>query len=305
VSHTDAHTITLDALSRSSPVRASMLLITRSIGTTPLRDTVIVQDAATGQFLRPAAIQPGEKLRTLSLSADGEAVLIWDGRTRPDRVGVHRLSTGRTVWLDEPDGGFVHEAATIDGSRVAVLASVRDWTRADDHDAYLLRITVVDAESGSRETIFSADAGTSNESNVSWSPDGAHVALTYVLVENDDDGRWYTVVMHRSGDIVTEIDGAVVSPPGNAAWLDDTNLMCAIEPSLYAVDIRSGERRVLAPPWWGASARVGRRYIQVSHRSGKGPLLETMALGGSDRRTLVTITDYCSVVRIYTASRHT
>jgi dipeptidyl aminopeptidase/acylaminoacyl peptidase len=172
---------------------------------------VLALDADAGELARLPGIPKDGYTSPLALSPDGSRLLLLEQRTgSAGRLHLVTLATGAAVRFDPPAG--THDrvgAISPDGDELAVLSTVGD-------EAVLARLAV---STGVRRRLWSAPGGWSDESAVSWSPDGRLVAATY-LDEETDDGEEYavTVVVDAAGARLARLHDANLLPASNGAW---------------------------------------------------------------------------------------
>jgi hypothetical protein len=274
--------------------------------TTASEQVVVLQDAGTGEFVVPPAIQPSPRREVACLSPDGTTVGLID-HGREERFGWHVLATGEERWVTVlGDQVVIGAAAFIDDRTAAVLWVAVESSSRDDAGGTVLG--VLDSSTRGQRTVFSARGGLAAESAVAVSPDGRCFAISYEApVSFDDDSETHscTVVMDNSGQI-RRMDDTWIVPPGNSAWLNSSELICHFisrdGPAagfLTAVNAATGERHTLRSVTNFPMARSGSRLlIRQSQPYGKGPVLTSQPLTGVDAENFVEIQDQTIVSRV-------
>lgn len=141
---------------------------------------------------------------------------------------------------------------------------------------------------GTRQRIWNGPIGTScAEDAVSWSPDGALIAVTYGRWDDDSQEFWHaTVVVDPSGRELGHFDG--FSPQSNGAWINERELLVtgSLDNNyLTIVDVETGARRVVEG--YNPLAAIGDRLVAPTE-GGTGPLhLSLYNLDGTDPQAFI------------------
>jgi Tol biopolymer transport system component len=109
------------------------------------------------------------------------------------RIWLHPFHDAEAVWFDARADGWDRAAApSPDGRSIAVVSDADD-DNADDPDAGIAIVSVIDLADGKRRRLITAPGGWSDETVVGWSSDGTRVAATVVDERPsrcEESGRW-------------------------------------------------------------------------------------------------------------------
>ncbi|WP_143049889.1 hypothetical protein [Asanoa ishikariensis] len=271
----------------------------------------VVQDADSGEFSRPPALQFSLGSDVLCLSGDGASALLMSPTGSVCRIGRHDFASGREQWVSVPSSTWVPRAAAmVDPGMAAVLAETWDASDPEDADGAAV-ITMVNLETGHCEAIYSAPGWPAAESTVTVSPDALYIAATYAALPDDPDEVYsHTIVVDLRGRLLRHLRGAQIVPQGNTGWLNRSHVACELstadgmpEPELAAIDVFSGRRRPLRSSWRRPIARIGDRFLfEPTQPTGTGPRLETVALRGEDWTPFLTVEEPSLIMHVDVAA---
>nr|WP_062337166.1 hypothetical protein [Herbidospora sakaeratensis] len=268
-----------------------------SLPTRRVPRAALVIEAQNGKFLAfdgaglVQVPEPPDGARIRALSADGTLLLLVT--VSGDGVGVQELATGTVRWFGNPDPEFEHDRHTApspDGAVIAVLGH-------DDGDEVARAVvSLLDPATGERRRLWSAVGAAGFECGVCWSPDGALLAVTYLVWDADtgDDALSTVVLDPATGTAPASYPIATIASATSATWADDRDLVYRAEYDdlnrRFVADPRAGTVRAtpeLTGRVWGVA---GGRHVQelADHEAPGAETSEfyTTDLDGRDRRPL-------------------
>jgi hypothetical protein len=264
---------------------------------------VVALDADRGDLVR-LPIPDSERWEALALAPDGRHLLA----TARDAGGLlwYRIASGeqRLLPADRSIGEIDHLAViSADGQHAATLSVRQDPDdRRPEHS--LATLNTVDIATGQRRQLWHTPGGWSSESGIGCSPDGQRIAATYLTMQEEIG----TVVVDMDGRLIEHIDGVMISPSGNGAWLNNHHLRCLPEYTETfgtdnAVILDIGHRRHQpTDARIVAHTRIGDRLIHAStHISPTGVIgtrLTSTRLDGTHPHPFIAIRDATRVTLI-------
>lgn len=258
---------------------------------------VVVLDADREEIVRPESLPPGASVQ--ALSADGRHLLL-SGHRRPGEKGglfLHTLETGQAHWFGPGSIPGVAWALSPDGTSIAALSLLHDRARPDDADATLARVSVVDMYTGEYCRLWQTPGGWSNETVLSWSPDGQLLAATYFT----PDEQIATVVLDTAGTVVGHYDFELLRSPNNA-WIADRDMVGywhdGSDWTIARLTVPDGTAHAYAPIRSWATGRLGERLVTTapSRVDDTVSRLITTNLDSTDPQPFITVSPPCNVL---------
>jgi hypothetical protein len=217
-------------------------------------------------------------------------LLVDGGPDRTSHIGLYTFADGQLRWIGHgPDGVDYAAGVSPDGRRIAALCSADNPAPTWTDDAGNVVISLIDVSTGHRQRIWSGPVGRSfAEDAVSWSPDGARIAMTYGRRDDDSGEFWHaTVVVDPSGRELGHFDG--FSPQSNGAWINERELLVtgSLENDhLAIIDVETGIRRVVEG--YNPLAAIGDRLLAPTEGGTGIPLhLSLYTLAGADPQPFI------------------
>jgi hypothetical protein len=179
--------------------------------------------------------------------------------------------------------------------RCAVFAPDATMLATLAHDDELtVTLDVVSVSTRARHRLWSGDGG---PSDLTWSPDGRHLAFTYVSA-NDDAS--VTVIVTAEGVPVSQWHGMEIVNTSSNSWIDAHQLLLAYDyadveagdPILAIVNAATGDLQpIVTTQHGGCLGAIAGRLIHRVYREG----LITTNLDGTDPQPFLAVTPYAEI----------
>jgi hypothetical protein len=251
----------------------------------------VVLDAASGEFVLVPNRPRGPGTAPLALAPDGRTVLLRARREDPGYSGLCQitLATGQRRWFEADSGAIDRRAAmSPDGRTIATVTTDIDPIHPDDPDAGIATVDLIDVATGQRHRHWSTPGGWSQESNVSWSPNGQLVAASYLTM----DDQFATIVIDIQTGPLRHYDRTFILSSSNGVWLNDRELTYINDDfDLVADHLDNGARILTTKAGARAVAVVNEQIIWLAPlpQDAESADLLTTDLDKANPRTLVTV----------------
>jgi len=264
------------------PVQRAGLLLGFIQATGPV---TIVLDLATDEFVRVPGLPQEPRSEALCIARDGSQIVVLSPNWGAGgALCLHTLATGHQTWYPNLPGEQTHASALApDGSQIVTLSTTRDDVddtddeddEYEDEDFSASVVNLIDLTTGQTQRLWWNAGGWSQESAISWSPDGKFVAATFL----DMAEEFVSVVIDVAAGIeIARFDRALIPRGTNGAWQSARELIYTDDDyRIRVANIETGadtiRAQVLTPP----IAVIGERYVQQSSTlpPGTGGLVST------------------------------
>ena len=256
--------------------QAGLLLGVRQVTGEILIPVALVLDLATDEFVRVPGLPREPRAGVLCMARDGSQILFLSpGHGEDGALCLHTLATSHQTWYHNP-GSEQPQAAALapDGRQIATLNTGED-PDDDDDNAGLSLINLIDVATQQTRRMWSTSGGWSQESTITWSPDGTFLAATYL---NPEEELATVVIEVATGTEIARYDSAQILGSPNSTWRGDHELIYLDnEWQILVADLDTGTERVLGQVLSPPLAVIGDRYIDRAWEapSGTAGLLST------------------------------